>query len=674
MKISRILSAVLFLSVLGLIVIFPGRKWARGHVNYKTAVEDHPLNCLSCHLHNEKSGLIYKLVNRRYLSPFNIAVSKTGDRLYVVAQEDNSLLVVDPASNKVVTKISVGNLPHSVILSNDGERAYVSNQWSDDISVIDLRTSRVVDTLKTGNGPAGMSISADNKYLYVVNSYSSDVSVLDLNTGAERKRFDAGNNPTGTQLSPDGKTLYVTSRRALIAPYGETLKSELTVFDENRQRIVERRNLESAYMMENVAFTPSGDLAIVTMIRPKNYVPSIQVEQGWMMTYGLAVIEQKENGKTVQLLLDEPNAYYSDPFDIVITPDGKKAFVSHSGVNTISVVNIDSIRYLMTRYSPELLKSFSNNLGVSSRYVMKRISTGAVPKGLALSPDGKLLYVAEQLEDKVAVINTESLETVNRIDLGGPKVITVARQGRRLFNNSGHTFQNQFDCYTCHPDMHEDGLVYNMASKDMGRNLTNTQSLRDISETPPYKWNGKNQTVYKQDGIRFSTVLTRTEQFSYMDLDAITSYILTGIPYPPNLLYNPNGELTESQLRGKALFERTKDNFGVEIPENNRCITCHTPPYYTNLKMAYVKTLAVSDDSMLFDTPHLNNIYASPPYLHDGRAATLEEIWTKYGTEDKHGRVNDMSKNQLNDLVDYLKSLRAPAYEYNVSKKSHAKN
>jgi Cytochrome c peroxidase len=122
------------------------------------------------------------------------------------------------------------------------------------------------------------------------------------------------------------------------------------------------------------------------------------------------------------------------------------------------------------------------------------------------------------------------------------------------------------------------------------------------------------------------------------------------------------------------MFERTKDSYGNVIPENNRCITCHTPPYYTNLKMAYVKTLAVTDDSMLFDTPHLNNIYASPPYLHDGRAATLEEIWTKYGTEDRHGRINDMTKNQLNDLVDYLKSLRAPTYDNIVTKKFHAKN
>jgi cytochrome c peroxidase len=174
--------------------------------------------------------------------------------------------------------------------------------------------------------------------------------------------------------------------------------------------------------------------------------------------------------------------------------------------------------------------------------------------------------------------------------------------------------------------------------------------------------------------MRFSTVLTRTEQFNYKDLDAITAYIMTGIPYPPNLQYNPTGELTESQKRGKIIFERTTDNFGNPIPEDNRCITCHTPPYYTNLKSASVSTLAVSDDSIQFDIPHLNNIYASPPYLHDGRAATLEEIWTKYGKDDKHGLAGDMTKNQLNDLVEFLKSLRSPDYEQKSLKKQGTSN
>jgi YVTN family beta-propeller protein len=660
------------LLILVLLIVFPGRKWAREHVNAKTATTDHPLACHKCHLYTTENSLVRSFIDEDYLSPFNMVVSKDGNLLYIVAQESNELLVVDAKAKQLLNKIEVGNLPHSVVLGKNEERAYVSNQWADYVSVIDLKTSQVVDSLTTGNGPAGLSLSADGKYLYVVNSFSSDVSILDLASGEEVKRLTAGNNPTGIQLSPNGKVLYVTSRRAEIVPYGEPVVTKITVISDSIQQVIDYKKIESAHIMENIAFTPSSDLGLVTIVRPKNLVPSIQVERGWMMTFGIAVIEQKKEGRVIQLLIDEPNAYYSDPYDIAITPDGKKAFISSSGVNTISVINLDSVRSLIANSSQEMLNTYSNHLGISSRYITKRIQTGACPKGIALSPDGKLLYVTEQLEDRIAVINTENLEKIENIDLGSTKKVTVNRQGRRLFANSGHTFQNQFGCYTCHPDMHEDGLVYNMASKDMGRNLTNTQSLRDISHTAPFKWNGKNQTVYKQDGMRFSTVLTRTEAFSYDNLDAITAYILTGIKYPPNLMYNPNGILTESQLRGKDIFERSVDNEGKTIPINNRCVTCHPAPYFTNLQLTDVGTLASSDDSIMFDVPHLNNIYASAPYLHDGRAFTLEEIWTKYGGADKHGRVNDLSKIQLNELIDYLRSLSAPQYEKNNKKNNQS--
>jgi YVTN family beta-propeller protein len=666
----KVLLVTGILFVLGQIVVIPGKKWARGHVNYQTAVSDHPLLCTNCHLHMHKNSPFSRLDYIDYLSPMNLAVSADGKTLYVVAQDANQVLVTDAIKGKVVKKIPVGNKPHSVILDRENKKAYVSNQWSDFVSVIDLGSLTVTDSLSTGNGPAGMSLSSDEKSLYVVNSYGSDLSVIDLASRTERKRLSTGNNPTGTQLSPNGKELYVTSRRALIAPYGDPLISELTIVNDSSKRISEYLKMESAYLMENIAFTPEGDLAIVTLIRPKNNVPSIQVERGFMMTHGFGIIEQKENGRIIQLLIDEPNRYFADPFDIVISPDGKKAFISSSGVNYITVIDIDSVRQLISESSPEMLSAYSDHLGISSRYVIKRIKTGANPKGIALSPDGKTLYVAEHLNDKISVISTDKLATTDSIDLGGPRRITVTRQGRRLLNNAGHTFQTQYSCYTCHPDEHEDGLVYNMASKDMGRNVTNTQSLRDISDTPPFKWNGKNQTVFKQDGIRFSTVLTRTEQFSYKNLDAISSYIMTGIKYPPNLLFNPSGVLTAAQERGRKVFERSIDNFGNPIPEINRCVTCHPAPYYTNLLVADVSTLAASDDSILFDTPHLNNIYASPPYLHDGRAKTLEEIWTLYGKDDKHGLAGDMSKNQLNDLVEYLKSLRSPDYESFSSKGS----
>jgi YVTN family beta-propeller protein len=659
----KLIVAAGIITVFLVLVFIPGKKWARGHVNYITAVDDHPLYCLNCHLYNSKSPLISKLVNREYLSPMNIAVSEDGKKLFVTAQDADKLYVVDAAEEKILSKIDVGHKPHSVILEKTGRFAYITNQWSDNVSVVDIADMKVVDTLSTGNGPAGLSFSSDGKVLYVVNSYSSDLTVIDLADGIEKKRLSTGSNPTGIQLSPNGKDLYITSRRAVIVPYGEPMATELTLVDDESRRLKSFLPVESAYLMENIAFTPSGDLAFVTLIRPKHLIPTLQVERGWMMNHGFGVIEQKGDGRIIQLLIDEPQAYYPDPFDIVLTPDGKKAFISSSGVNMITVIDIDSVRNLITESTPEMLSLWANHLGISSRYVIKRIPTGANPKGLALSPDGKYLYVAEHLNDKIGVISTETLTRTGEINLSSSEKVTVLRRGRQLLNNAGRTFQNQYSCYTCHPDEHEDGLVYNMASKDMGRNVTNTQSLRDIGDTPPFKWNGKNQTVYKQDGMRFSTVLTRTEQFPYKDLDAITSYIMRGNPYPPNLIYNPDGNLTEAQMRGKEIFERTKDNFGREIPVNNRCVTCHPAPYYTNKQPFDVSTLAISDDSILFDTPHLNNIYASPPYLHDGRATTLEEIWTLYGKDDKHGLTGDMTKIDLNDLVEYLKSLRGPEYE-----------
>ncbi len=669
---------LLFLLIIVVVILIglsigPARKKARRHVNYVTAVEDHPLNCLSCHLYTQRSGFLAKIINASYLSPYNLAVAPNGEKLFVVAQEGNALLTIDTKTNRVVDKIAVGTQPHTVLISKDGTRAFVSNEWDDTVYIIDLATSEITDTIKTGNGPAGMVLCNNETTLYVVNSFSNEISIFDLKTKKEKKRLVAGNNPVGAALSPDGKLVYISSRRILPRKYRTPISIEITVIDTKTERVAERKILNDAYLSENVSFTPEGDLAIATLIRPKNLVPSIQVEQGFMMTYGIGIMETKKDGRIVQLLTDQPNSYCSDPFDIVITPNGKKAFVSSSGADIITVIDLTKVRKLLAESSCEEFKQYANNLGASSKYVIKRISTGANPKGMKASPDGKYVYVAERLNDKISVINTETLEIERIIDLGGPKRITVARKGRRLFNNAGHTFQKQYACYTCHPDAGEDGLVYNMAGVGMGRNVTNTQTLRDIGDIAPYKWNGHNQSVYKQDGMRFSTFLTRTEPFAYDDLDALVTYIITGIKNPPNLRYNPTGKLTEAQERGKKIFYRTHTNCGKVIPSHNRCYTCHPPPDFTNKRFEDVGSLAETDDTIKFDTPQLNNLFNAGPYLHDGRAQTLEEIWTTYDHGDYHGVTSDMTKDQLNDMIEYLKSLRDAKFYENVNVEEEVK-
>jgi len=659
--------------------LFFGGRLARAHVNYITAAEDHPRTCWSCHLYIQKDNFIAKLINETYVSPYNLSISADGKTLYAVGQESNEIVVVDPEEGSVLDKIPVGERPHTMVLSKDGQKAFVSNQWADNIYQIDLNSRQIEDTLRGGSGPAGMVLSSGGDQLYVVNSYSSDISVFDLNTRQERRRLKAGNNPVSAAIAPDGSEIYVSSRRSVPVPHLSSPMTEMTVTNTSTQRVSDRLMWRDAYIMENVTISPSGDLAIATLIRPKNLIPAVQIERGWMMTHGIGIVERKENGKLVQLLLDDPNAFYPDPFGLAITPDGKRAFVSHAGNNTITVIDLDEVRQLLAESSDEQLATYANHLGISSRFVIDRIPTGANPKGMVVSPDGSKLYVAERLDDRIAVIDTRTLETEKDIWLEGPKRLTVARHGRQVLNNAKGTFQNQYACYTCHPDAHEDGLVYNMAGKDMGRNLVNVQTLRDIGDIPPYKWNGKNQTIYKQDGMRFSTILTRNEAFTHQELDALVAYIMTGNPNPPNLRFNPDGELTEAQQRGKEIFYRDLDNYGNEIPEDNRCYTCHPPPYFTNLQMTDVGTLDDMEDSTKFDVPQLNNVYESPPYLHHGKAQTLEEIWTKFNDHDEHGVANDMRKDQLNDLVEYLKSIgdannylgEAAVYEASMTKKKN---
>ena len=49
----------------------------------------------------------------------------------------------------------------------------------------------------------------------------------------------------------------------------------------------------------------------------------------------------------------------------------------------------------------------------------------------------------------------------------------------------------------------------------------------------------------------------------------------------------------------------------------------------------------------------------------------LEEIWTKYNPNDKHGVANDLSKIELNELIEYLKTLSSPDYYHTLQKKYH---
>ncbi len=667
MKISNRLIVLLILGLLIFLMGYRGYHWSLDHYEYMTIgavtgdiatnreAKIAAVKCMGCHAFTQKDGFLLQFAKKEYSSPYNLAVSSDNQKLFVTGQESDALYMIDLLSGQVISKIAVGDYPHSVAVTRDGRKAFVTNQWSNNVSVVDVENWVIENTIDTGGGPSGLVLDHDEEFLYVANTYTSDISVIDLNRGLETKRFRAGNNPTGMNISPDGRQVFAVSQRSVLVEYRDPPKTEITVINTGTQRVQQRKHFEEAHIMENVDFTPTGDLAFTTLVRPRNLVPAVQVESGWMMTFALGVISL-ETGKMYQLPLDEPNTFYADPYDIRITPDGKQAFISHSGGDIISVVNIDKVRDVMRRMDEGLILNAENDLMLSDEYITKRISTGSNPKGMEMSPDGNYLYIAERLSDKITVLNTRSLDYERSILMKGANQQSLLRTGEQLFNHSGRTFQNQYSCYSCHPDNHEDGLTYDMDFYP-GEDLSNVQTLRELAGTSPFKWNGNNVSIYMQCGMRFSTFVTRTEAFSPENLNALVGFITSQISHPPNLYRTETGELTEAQRRGKEIFERTRTNDGRVIAERDRCITCHPAPNFTDGMKHDVGTATERDNHTEFLTPNLNNIYESPPYLHDGRANTLEELWTVYNDDDLHGVANDMTKDQLNDLIEYLISL-----------------
>jgi YVTN family beta-propeller protein len=589
-----------------------------------------------------------------YKTPFNLTLSPGGKRLFAACEGSDSLIVVDTEKQTVLAEIKVQNQPHGVCLSADGKRIFVSNRGSDTISVIDADSYKVLEHIPVGDEPHGLVTGADGNTLYVANAGSNDISVVDLKAGSEVKRLAAGRGTWAAHRSPDGQSVFITNNLSHYVKFRTPSRSEVTVIDTKRSVVKDRIVIPEANLIQGIDFSPDGEFALVTLIRTKNLIPITRVIQGWMVTNGIGVLWK--DGRVDQLLLDEPDHYFSDPTDLVITPDGKYAYVSAGGIDAVAVIDLEKMKNILRGADEnQRQRVLPNHLGISGQYVVKRIPVGRSPRGLAVSGDGRFVYVADGLDDTISVIDAARKERVAVIDLGGPKEITLQRFGERIFHSAEITFGQQFSCHTCHPDGGIDGITYDIEPDGLGLNPVDNRTLRGILDTAPFKWTGKNKTLSRQCGPRLAVFFTRIDPFTPEQVTALERYICT-IPRNPNR-YRKEDRLTTAQFRGKQLFERTHTNSGREIPKEQRCINCHSGPYFTNRRLNDVGTQSRLDTQGRFDVPHLNNIYETPPYLHDGRADTLEEIWTRFNPNDKHGVTNDMTKDQLNDLVEYLKTL-----------------
>ena len=591
------------------------------------------------------------LVKERYLSPLEMAVSPDGHLLYVVCQDSDEVRVVNLEFGKVISTIHVGHIPRGIVSLSDAHRLYVTNAWSDTVSVIDTASGEVVQTLPTGFEPTGVVVDKAGTTLYVANRLSSDVSVIDLATGQEIKRLLAGRGASYLTLSPDGKRVYCTHIYPNPAGFRSEPDSEITVIDTSTRRVVERKPLPNVAGVFHTAISADGKFVAVAQLRPKNLIPLAHVEHGSVFGDSLTLFGEDVGG-TVQIPIDELDRYYALPWGVVITPDKSKIFLTTTGSESVTAIDVPRLlKTVRTRR-----QSFANDLSASAEYVTARIPVGHNPRGLVLSPDGKHLYVANRLDDSISAIDTKSDKVVSTIDLGGPNNIDALRRGERLFYTADFAFQGQYGCSNCHLDATIDGLQWDLEPDGFGKDIVDNRSLENLAGTEPFKWNGGNPDMPTECGPRTEKFFFRSQSFTQQQLTDLVTFVYS-LPYRPNRYRLANGDLSPAQERGKAIFERTQTKRGMPIPDANQCTYCHSGPKFTNQKQIDVGTGKQTDRSPVIDVPQLPNVAYSAPYLHDGSAKSLEEIWTIYNPKDTHGVTNDLTKDDLNDLIEYLKTL-----------------
>src|SRR5262249_5768949 len=115
-------------------------------------------------------------------------------------------------------------------------------------------------------------------------------------------------------------------------------------------------------------------------------------------------------------------------------------------------------------------------------------------------------------------------------------------------------------------------------------------------------------------------------------------------------------KLTEAAQRGRKIF------FTAET----KCASCHGGPYYTDSSLKQPFNLhdvgTGRDDPKekmgpKYDTPTLLGVYRLTSYLHTRKAKTLLDVLTTFNKNDQHGKTSHLKKDELDDLVAFLKSL-----------------
>jgi len=610
----------------------------------------------------------------------------SGDRIWSVNPDHNTVSAVDLGTNSLISEINVGTNPSSLAFGGDG-RLYVVNKDSGNISVIDTAALAVVEVftqLPVASKPHGIVFSpvANSQEAFVTLEASGQLAKIDFSSSSLTTEV-VGPFPRELSTNSDGSLVYVSRFITGQVPGEDT-------------RVVSTAGGGEVWVVDAVSLLTND---VITL--PFNNQPDAATSSRGVPNYLMAPItspsglnafvpanvsniyrgqfrdgQNREHNKLVRSMLAKLNLQTNQE------ETNSRHDFDNSAQPTAGVFDpTGNYLYLVFEASRKL-----RVYDVHAGEVLDNLDVGFAPRGVTVSPDGSRVVVDNYLSrslhvfDASAFVNGDSVEhslldEVTKV--GSEPLSPTLLLGKQLFFDAADerlSAQSYISCATCHADGGHDGRTWDFS--DVGEGLRNTIDLRgrsgighgNVHWTANFNeiqdFENDIRDIFQGSGLMSDTDFANTaatlgapKSGLSSDLDALATFIASLSSFGPSPYLLETGEKTPEAIAGQQVFV------------NAGCASCHSGGLFTDSPSGGVfhdiGTVDADTGGRLgaplvdggLDTPTLKGLWHGAPYLHDGSAVTVKDAVLAHTSAAVGFDVNTLNATELDNLEAYLLQL-----------------
>jgi DNA-binding beta-propeller fold protein YncE len=558
----------------------------------------------------------------RLRRPVAAAFLDEGRTLCVANQRSGTLSLVDVRQGRVLEEIPIGKHLSDLAVLPDRKHVLVVDDEQNELIVLSFDGTRLNNQMRLGLAPYPVSVAvlADGQRASVASLWSRRLQIVDLTPLSTASPALRILHTMRVPFAPRCQCGLPGASQVVVA---DAFGGHLALVDAARGRLIAVHEIKG-HNLRGLAVSADGQRLLIAHQILDQHTPVMEekIWSGQVMTNMVSSVPldqlskpKADLDKVRELIsLKGPGQGAGDPAGIAIL-DREQFAVALAGTNEIAGVSADGD-------------------------VVRRVLVGRRPTAIVAGAPGQPAVVLNTFDDSLSVLDPGRGLVLRTIALGRQPALSSADRGELLFFDARFSRDGWFSCHSCHTDGHTNGLLADTLGDNSHGTPKRTLTLRGTALTDPWAWDGSMK--YLQDQIEKSLTDTmHAPSVSGEQINDLLTFLHTLPPPPPLEPATADKKDREKVERGRKLFHE------------RGCIRCHIAPLTYSSHDVHDVGFADERGLRKFNPPSLRGVGQGEYFFHDNRAATLEEVFTKY----RHKVGPGLSAEELDDLLRFLRSL-----------------